>query len=469
MNYNINSKESIINYAKKLIGKTLRQSCNDTIPLDSFSGKGKFGQLLEKYYFDYNPNSNSEPDFKEAGLELKSSPIKKLKNGKIRSKERVVLNIINFEKVYSENFSSSSFWKKNAQLLFVFYLYEKDKKVIDYNINLVDKWVFTEEDLKIIESDWSFINKKINEGKAHELSEGSTLYLGACTKGGKGGNPRTQPFSKVKAKQRAYSLKQGYVNHIINVISSENDSSISNIDKNLHKLIPHPKILDVHNGLEQYVLSMFSPFLDKTPDQILDSLGIELNSNAKNYFSSITKSILKVDINKNIEEFSKADIEIKTIRLKENGMPKEDISFPSFKYSKIIKEDFEESDFYKRINKKFLFIFFQFQGDELYLKSVKFWNMPNQDILECKKVWDKTVQNIKNGDIVKSITNKGIRKTFFPNKKYNSVSHVRPHAKNKYDCFELPFPDKLTKVKKYTKHCFWLNASYIKDEVYLKS
>jgi DNA mismatch repair protein MutH len=150
-------------------------------------------------------------------------------------------------------------------------------------------------------------------------------------------------------------------------------------------------------------------------------------------------------------------------------MPKEDISFPSFKYSKIIKEDFEESDFYKRISKKFLFIFFQFQGDELYLKSVKFWNMPKQDILECEKVWDKTIQNIKNGDIVESITNKGIRKTFFPNKKYNLVSHVRPHAKNKYDCFELPFPDKLTKVKEYTKHCFWLNASYIKDEVYLKN
>jgi hypothetical protein len=213
---------------------------------------------------------------------------------------------------------------------------------------------------------------------------------------------------------------------------------------------------------------MFSLYLEKTPEQILNSLNIELNSKAKNYFSNITKAILKIDVNKNIEEFSKADIVVKTIRLKENGMPKEDISFPAFKYCEIIEEKFEDSDFYERISKKFLFVFFQFEDDKLYLKSVKFWNMPMQDILECEKVWNETLKNIKNGDIVKLITSTGIRKTFFPNKKFNSVSHVRPHARDKNDCFELPFPDNKTGFRKYTKHCFWLNASYVKNEIYLK-
>ena len=36
---------------------------------------------------------------------------------------------------------------------------------------------------KIIIDDYNQINEKIKQGKAHELSEGDTMYLGACTKG----------------------------------------------------------------------------------------------------------------------------------------------------------------------------------------------------------------------------------------------------------------------------------------------
>ena len=83
-------------------------------------------------YFDYEPNSDAEPDFKEAGLELKCSPLKTLKNGDFRSKERLVLNIINYLEVHEEDFESSSFWKKNAHLLLVFYLHDRDLDLLDY-------------------------------------------------------------------------------------------------------------------------------------------------------------------------------------------------------------------------------------------------------------------------------------------------------------------------------------------------
>jgi DNA mismatch repair protein MutH len=48
------------------------------------------------------------------------------------------------------------------------------------------------------------------------------------------------------------------------------------------------------------------------------------------------------------------------------------------------------------------------------------------------------------------------------------ISHVRPHAKNALNTYELPIKDKLTKQNKYTKHCFWLNNTYVKNEIYLK-
>ena len=41
--------------------------------------------------------------------------------------------------------------------------------------------------------------------------------------------------------------------------------------------------------------------------------------------------------------------------------------------------------------------------------------------------------------------------------------HVRPHARNAQDTFELPVKDKLTGLREYTKHSFWLNPRYLAE------
>jgi hypothetical protein len=94
--------------------------------------------------------------------------------------------------------------------------------------------------------------------------------------------------------------------------------------------------------------------------------------------------------------------------------------------------------------------------------------MPYDDLDKAKLVWEKTKQVVKEGNVVAEVTNQGIRKTNFPNKKFSSIAHVRPHAQNANDTFQLPIVDKVTGMNSYTKHCFWLNSSYIKDEIYLK-
>jgi DNA mismatch repair protein MutH len=233
--YDINDKNSIITYAKQLVNKTLRDLCDEKIVTDK-KNKGGFGQLLEKFYFLYEPNSDTEPDFKEAQLELKSSPIKKLKRLDYVSKERLVLNIINYIDIVNENFYNSSLIKKNKHLLLVFYLYEQNKNKLDFRIDIVDEWELTNIDLEIIKKDWQTIQQKIINGKAHELSEGDTLYLGACTKGSKGGNLREQPYSNIKAKQRAFSLKQGYVNHIIAILNKNNKHNYGKLIPSLNTL-----------------------------------------------------------------------------------------------------------------------------------------------------------------------------------------------------------------------------------------
>ena len=457
--YNSYNKKSVVDYAKLLKGKSLREICEPEVIYHTYSGKGNFGQLLEKYYFKYEPNSVAEADFAEVGMELKSTPLKQLSNNEYRAKERLVLNIINYLQVVNQEFETSDFWKKNSSLLLIFYLHEPDTDILDFIIKLVDEWNYPNVDLQIIKRDWEFIKEKIKEGKAHELSEGDTYYLGACTKGANSNSLRKQPFNDIPAKQRAYSLKQGYLNHII--------ASISRNEKDIYGKLIDSNIDLQSFSLENIVIDKFRNFYGKTVQEIDNFTKLGLNQKSKNYFASLTKAILGIELDKEIEEFKKAEITVKTVRLKENNLPKEDISFPNFKYDEIIIEDWDDSNFKNILERKFLFVFYKYENNDLILKKVKFWNMPYADIQEAKKVWDKTKEIVQNGEIVKEI--KGvIRHTNFPNKAYNSVAHVRPHANNAKDTYPLPVRDKLTNLSEYTKHCFWLNNSYIRDVIYLK-
>lgn len=457
--YNPNDKKSVIDYAKLLKGKTLREICNPEILQHNYIGKGNFGQILEKFYFGYDPNSKSEADFFEIGMELKTSPLKQLKNNEYRSKERLVLNIINYLEVVNQQFEDSDFWKKNANILLIFYLHQAGYDILDYLIKLVDEWNFPSTDLEIIKRDWELIKQKIADGKAHELSEGDTFYLGACTKGANASSVRKQPFSEIPAKQRAYSLKQGYVNHIVASIANEAEGAYG-------KLIPSAAIAKKQT-IEEIVISKFKSYYGMTIEQILTTTKVKLNTTAKSFYANLTKAILGIELDKEIEEFEKAEIIVKTVRLKENNLPKEDISFPNFKYEEIVNEEWEESNFKDILEHKFLFVFFQFENNQLVLRKVKFWNMPYKDILEAKKVWAKTRDIVSKGKIVKEVVGT-TRYTNFPNKSFNLVSHVRPHATKAADTYPLPKKDRLTKAKEYTKHCFWLNNTYVRDEIYLK-
>ena len=69
------------------------------------------------------------------------------------------------------------------------------------------------------------------------------------------------------------------------------------------------------------------------------------------------------------------------------------------------------------------------------------------------------------GKIVDSISANGRRNTNFVNSGSKMCIHVRPHARDKHDTYPLPTEDAVTREKRYTKHSFWLNKSYISDVI----
>lgn len=221
--YDANNTESILKYAKQLENKTLREIFSNEV-LESMreeieGNKGKFGQILERYFFGYECNSDSEPDF-PCGLELKVTPLKINKNRSISPKERLVCNIINFENIVNETWENSTFLKKNGNMLIIQYIDPLDKNInrLDYKIlkvfihNINDDF----EHYQQFKEDWHTIVSKIKDGKAHKLSESDTKYLGACTKGATAATSfRKQPNSEDPAKQRAFSFKTKYMKSLI--------------------------------------------------------------------------------------------------------------------------------------------------------------------------------------------------------------------------------------------------------------
>jgi DNA mismatch repair protein MutH len=474
LQYDIEDKHSIIQYAKQFIGKSIQSEFGEELEKLSLSDKdkGQLGKVIEKLYFKYEPNSNKKADFEEAGLELKSGGLKQLKNKEYRAKERLVLSLINYFSIVNQNFDNDFLKGKNGHLLLIFYLYVKGLNQLASEIKLVGDWKYPAEDVEIIRQDWLKIQQKISDGRAHELSEGDTFYLGACTKGANASSVRKQPFSDLHAKQRAFSLKPGYVNHIISKIAGDTNEVFGKIITNFNEIRD--------KSLEEIVIDKFKEYYGKSILEISEKTGVVLNIKAKNFYSQVTHAILSIELDKVIEEFEKADIVVKTIRVEENNKIVQSVSFPAFKFEDIYNEHWIKSEFKEIIERKFLFIFFKSNGETYILNKAKFWNIPLNDIYEVRKVWLETKRIIQNGRIFKdydrdkhgriklSSNGNRIKRNNFPKMRDNPICHVRPHGRDSKETFPLPVEDKILKVKVYSKQCFWLKNTYIRDEIYLK-
>ena len=348
--YDLNSASSIVDYGMLLLGRSLKSLHPDA---KIFKGKGGLGNSVEYYHYEYEPNSEAEPDFAEAGLELKCSPLKQLKDGSMVAKERLVLNIINYIEEGTKDIDSSSFWHKNKFLLLMFYLHESGVDPVDMLFKLIRTWKFPDEDLKIIKDDWNTIHSFIMDGKAEELSEGLTFYLAACMKGSKSGlEMRKQPYSEVLAQQRAYSLKQGYINKII--LASYLDSCLNHQLKispvKLKKLqekysseniVKSIKVYKKGETFEQLIERKMKPFYGKTIAQIGKQLKVQFNCSSKDFAYHVCRSIFGVK-SKHIKEFENADVSLKTVALEsDRDYVVESMSFPYIRFVDIVNQEWE--------------------------------------------------------------------------------------------------------------------------------
>lgn len=452
------SEAEILLVAKQIVNRTLGQLGYDNFR--STTNKGGIGTFVEEEVFRYKSNNDSNPDFIEAGIELKVTPIKENENGTFSSKERLVLNMIDYFEEAEATFETSSFYRKNKKLLICFYKYIKGVPETDFKFTAYDLYEFEKSlEYKTIKRDWEIVHSKIINGKAHEISESDTTFLAACTKGANSSVRRGQPHSEEEAKPRAYSFKSGFMTRLYR-----------NLIHNIGPYIPH-LVSDsewMADTLEESYKSKLSKYYGKTVHELKNTFFIK--SSPKDINFKLAQKMLGLSGRQSsTQEMLDSGVKLKTVRLNQNGVPHESMSFPTFEFNELLDTSWEESDIREDFVdwKLMLFVFKDNQSGNPYFEKIVFWNISNKIVDgEIKKMFELCAQLVANGDAL-FIDKQGRTKDHFPKEKRNSngVCHVRPHASKAINVFRLPVVDKATGKTSYTKQCFWFNKMFVKNEM----
>ncbi|EJT6495658.1 Sau3AI family type II restriction endonuclease [Clostridium perfringens] len=477
---------SIENYAQKLIGKTFNDVLNDYTKYESElliseekeeyaenhenkKRKGGLGDLIEECYFHYKCNNDSRPDFPDAGVELKVTPYKINKNKTLSAKERLIITMIDYFKVVEENFEDSHLWNKSQLILLIYYLYSKDiENRLDYKINYAKLFTPPKEDLEIIKNDFKIIVDKIKAGKAHELSEGDTMYLGAATKSASSSDRRGQPFSDIPAKPRAFSFKTSYMTYVLNNFIVPNKTTYEPIIKDASEL--------KFNTFEEIIIDKINSYAGKTDEELCKIFDKEYKNN-KAQWIDLAYRMLGIKSNK-AEEFEKANITVKALRIDYKDKIVESSPLPTFKFKELVEETWEESKLFNYLDQqKFLFVVYKKDGDKYVLKGAQLWNIPYADLnTTVREGWENIRNVIIDGVKFTPKTDKNgkvIIKNTLPKKSANKIIHIRSHSKKSAYRFEdgteignvSRDANELPDGRYMTNQSFWLNNTYVLSQL----
>ena len=335
---------------------------------------------------------------------------------------------------------------------------------MDYQIKFVNLFTPPKEDLEIIIQDYEKINQKIKDGKAHELSESDTLYLGACTKGSTALKSMQPQFygNHTPAKRRNFCFKQSYMNYILQNYILKNNIPHESIIKNSEILKEH--------SFEDYITSKINRNIGKTDEELCKIYNRNYNNNEAQW---IHLAYLMLGIKgSHAEEFEKAGIVVKAIRIEENGKIRENMSFPPFKFKELVNETWEESTLFNYFDTtRFLFVIYQSDGKHYKLIGSQLWNMPYNDLNSIvKKGWENIKISIINGvTFTPQKYGAGIRYlNSLPKPKDNPIIHIRPHAQKSAFKFKdgtiignLSNANELPDGQWMTTQSFWINNTYL--------
>lgn len=469
---NFDTTHGLVKYYNSHKGLSLSEinkSVQEKFGIQITTNKGVVGQILEALVGNV-PNSNPNADIENLGVELKVLPLRKVSN-RLQPKERSKIKSLNYNTIVNDQWINSSVRKKMSTILFLMY---EQPIGLSYKDWAEDGFVFKgcllyelkNSQEEMVEEDWVNIQSKVINDDAHNISEGDSLILGACTSG----TGKEQVYGKngFKAKQRSYALKHSYLKQFYFESNGIKYASLKRSKK-----------VDT----KSYLLREFNAKLKgKTLHQLASEYNVAFSSNAKSSFSLLVNRILKVKDKIRIKEVELLDLNIKTVPVNSEMNPWESMSFPKFSLGEVLDENWDntledindnQATFRSFVDRPFLFIPVIKKKiktkDGLKFENWTNWRVgktvywrPNKDELDAiKGEWENAQKIIKEGVEVETVPH-GTRTKQVNNllkAKNTEYIHIRPHANNAKD-LDIPFKT-MTGIE-ICWQSFWLNASFIK-------
>ena len=217
---------------------------------------------------------------------------------------------------------------------------------------------------------------------------------------------------------------------------------------------------------------MVSKYIGMSDKELCEKFGREYNNN-KAQWNDLAYRILGIR-DEHADEFEKANIRVKTIRIEENNKIRENMSFPPFKFMDLVREDFDDSTLHNYFDETRLFFFvWKKDGDVYRVKGCQLWNMSHDDLdVTVRNEWEEYKRIIQYGVKFTKVLDKAGKVSFknnLPNKSETEIIHVRPHAikaayrfNNGEEYGNVDRDANILPSGEYmTTQSFWINNDYI--------
>ena len=399
--YDKKDKKDIIRYAKLTKGKKISDIIGNEKKYNS-KDKGKIGNLIQSEYFGISRNTSSKADFEDVNMELKCFAYCN-KRDNITADQRLSLSKINYMEFDKKVlFEESHVYQKCKSMLWLIYLLEKNQKRIDSTIKYIRLYEFekiVKQDFKQIKKDYYTIIDKIRKGRANQLSEGDTEYLGAARTGDKGSKLERTPKNG-EALPRRFALKKSYMTYLMNeYVVKERDFS--------NKILkPKTKFqIKITRGktFEEWLDKIDNSYLERTAQQILKRKSIKeiigtANLTDKNIYNRIGLAMLGIKSNKDLY-LQKTNTVVKSVRISKTKIIKEDWSFPVFSISTMLSQDWEESEVFTYLSEQRILMQIFVEQEEKYVyKGHLFLKFTPEELDKgVKDTWEKFKKKVKDG------------------------------------------------------------------------
>jgi DNA mismatch repair protein MutH len=424
------SKAEILTRARRMPGHTIADLVSH-VGLDQESSrttKGTVGAAIEAY-FGMRADSLPEPDFRAAGIELKSVPLRP-REGEIAVKERTFITSIDYVALAQEEWNSATVRRKLDQILFVYYDWLPQAPLGELAVTDVVMWEPNSDMLDVFEADWLSVRDLVRQGRAEGISESQGTTLVAATKGPGGPPDRRQPYSKVLASRRSWALRPAFVRSIL-----EQERAGRQV------------VFEISTTVADKALQRLRQLVGSTISEVESSLG-RAPTAAKHRAKLVVDAALAAHHGPTNADLAAVGVDLRVVHVDVTRMPYEALSFPVFRYQELIREDWAESELLSRLDKFILVPVIAAKGlgsvGAGVIQSPVLWSPSESDLEGMAREWTMFRDEIEAGK-ARALTPASL----------TDYIHVRPKGKDSLDTDPAPI------VGPVVKKCFWLNRDLV--------